>query len=70
MKRILLDRQAAIKFFSSVAGRRFVGGSSGSHPESNTKGDQDARLRAILRTLERNRQAKINESTIYLLFFD
>ena len=52
---IYLDRKAAIKFFSSVAGRRFIGGASGSHPDANMKGDQDARLRAILRTLERNR---------------
>lgn len=49
------DRKAAINFFSTVGGSRFVGGVSGSHPSSNTNGNKDARLQAILSTLEKNR---------------
>ncbi|CAK8698074.1 unnamed protein product [Clavelina lepadiformis] len=49
------DRRAAIRFFTSLAGSKFLGGPSGTHPAANVQGDKDARLRAVLSALENNK---------------
>uniref|UniRef100_H2ZDN8 Uncharacterized protein n=1 Tax=Ciona savignyi TaxID=51511 RepID=H2ZDN8_CIOSA len=63
------DRRAALQFFSTMAGRRLLGGPSGSHPAPNLLGNKDARLSAVLETLKSNRgqgpkQPDMNHATL------
>lgn len=48
----LTDRNAALKFFRSLAGSKLLGGPSGTHPDRNMQGGRDARLKAIVSALQ------------------
>lgn len=49
------DRKAAIKFFKTTSGSAMLGGPSGHRPAPNVEGGKDARLQAVLDTLETNK---------------
>nr|CAB3262985.1 uncharacterized protein LOC100186163 [Phallusia mammillata] len=49
------DRRTAIKFFTSLAGKKMLQGSSGYRPAANVHGNSDARLMTILRALQENK---------------
>lgn len=49
------DRKAALKFFKTTSGSAMLGGPSGYRPAANVEGGKDARLQAVLETLENNK---------------